>query len=266
MGPLPSLLAQIGADVVQFQDASAEFDAIVGKVLALGRAELSCLAQLHFGGPTPLNAIARGTDVERLELAGYVQREATRGGRRLVLTAHAREWIETLWGPLQADGHQLMATLPEEHLRIVAGFLSAARAIQDRHAARVASLLEEPGSSRAARQRGGLSPAALHRVKLYVEAHLARRILVGELARRAGLSVFHFTRAFRQSTGMTPHAWVQQRRVERARGLLSQSSLPLGDIALAVGFSSQSHFTTVFRRITGLTPAVIRRDRRRRAQ
>ncbi|AKQ65922.1 Transcriptional regulator, AraC family [Myxococcus hansupus] len=179
-----------------------------------------------------------------------------------MLTAHARAWIETLWGPLQSDGHALMASLPEEHLRIVAGFLTSARAIQDRHAARVAKLLQEPGRSRAARQRGGLSPAALHRVKLYVEAHLARRIPVGELARRAGLSVFHFTRAFRQSTGMTPHAWVQQQRVERARDLLSQSSLPLGDIALAVGFGSQSHFTTVFRRITGLTPAVIRRDAR----
>lgn len=262
MNPRPALLEQIGSDVVQFQDASAEFDATVGKVLALGRADLGCLAQLHFGGPTPLGAVAREADVARLELAGYVQREVAGGGQRLVLTAHAREWIDTLWGPLQADGYQLMAGLSEEHLRIIAGFLRAARAIQDRHAARVARLLQEPGRSRAARQRGGLSPAALRRVQLYVEAHLAEPIRVGELAHRSGLSVFHFTRAFRQSTGMTPHAWVQQRRVERARELLSDASLPLGDIALAVGFSSQSHFTTVFRRLTGLTPAVIRRDRR----
>ncbi|WP_434348755.1 helix-turn-helix domain-containing protein [Myxococcus virescens] len=262
MSPRPALLEQIGSDVVQFQDASAEFDATVGKVLALGRADLACLTQIHFGGPTPLGAVAREADVARLELAGYVQREAAGGGQRLVLTSHAREWIDTLWGPLQADGHQLMAGLPEEHLRIVAGFLKAARAIQDRHVARVARLLQEPGTSRAARQRGGLSPAALRRVQLYVEAHLAEPIRVGELATRSGLSVFHFTRAFRQSTGMTPHAWVQQRRVERARELLSNASLPLGDIALAVGFSSQSHFTTVFRRLTGLTPAVIRREQR----
>lgn len=132
--------------------------------------------------------------------------EASLGGART--ESDAREWIDTLWGPLQADGHQLMAELPEEHLRIIAGFLKAARGIQDRHAARVARLLQEPG------------------------------------------------------TCMTPHVWVQQRRVERARDLLSNSSLPLGDIALAVGFSLQSHFTTVFRRLTGLTQAVIRRDQR----
>ncbi|AEI68712.1 helix-turn-helix domain-containing protein [Corallococcus macrosporus] len=262
MGPPPSLLERIGTDVVQFQDASAAFDATVGEVLALGRADLACLTQLQFGGPTPLNAVPPGTDVARLELAGYVEKEGAGTARRLVLTAHARAWIETLWGPLQADGYALMASLPEEHLRIVAGFLTAARALQDRHASRVAKLLQEPGRSRAARQRGGLSPAALHRVKLYVEAHLAQRIPVGALARRAGLSVFHFTRAFRQSTGMTPHAWVQHRRVERASELLRQSTRPLGDIALAVGFGSQSHFTTVFRRITGLTPAVVRRDAR----
>lgn len=254
-----ALLQQIGADVVRFQEASAEFDAAVGEVLALGHAELACLAQLHFGGPVPLSAVARGADVARLELAGYVQREGSGGRGRLALTGHAREWIETLWGPLQADGLQLMAPLPEADLKVIASFLTAARAVQDLHATRLAKLLQAPGGSRAARKRGGLSPAALHRVKLFVEAHLARRIRVGELAQRSGLSVFYFTRAFRQSTGMTPHAYVQRRRVERARELLSQSTRSLGDIALEVGFSSQSHFTTVFRRLTGLTPALLRR-------
>lgn len=254
-----ALLQQIGADVVRFQEASAEFDAAVGEVLALGHAELACLAQLHFGGPVPLSAVARGADVARLELAGYVQREGTGNRGRLALTGHAREWIETLWGPLQADGLQLMAPLPEADLKVIASFLTAARAVQDLHAARLAKLLQAPGRSRAARRRGGLSAAALHRVKLFVEAHLARRIRVGELAQRSGLSVFYFTRAFRQSTGMTPHAYVQQRRVERARELLGQSTRSLGDIALEVGFSSQSHFTTVFRRLTGLTPALLRR-------
>ncbi|WP_375754455.1 helix-turn-helix domain-containing protein [Corallococcus exercitus] len=259
MTPRHALLAQIGADIVRFQDASAEFDAAVGAVLALGRAELTCLTQLHFGGPAPLSAVARGADVARLELAGYVQREGAGNGRRLALTGHAREWIETLWGPLQTDGLQLMSPLPDAELKVIARFLGEARAVQDRHAARMAKLLQEPGGPRAARRRGGLSAAALHRVRLFIEAHLARRIRVGELAQRSGLSVFYFTRAFRQSMGMTPHAYVQQRRVERARGLLSHTTRSLGDIALEVGFSSQSHFTTVFRRVTGLTPAVVRR-------
>lgn len=254
-----ALLEQIGTDIARFQEASAEFDAAVGEVLALGRAELVCLAQLHFGGPTPLSALARGADVARLELAGYVRREAAGGGKRLALTGHAREWIETLWGPLRMDGFRLMSALSDADLKVIAGFLTEAMAAQDRHASRVAKLLQTPGGSRAARRRGGLSAAALHRVQLFVEAHLARKIRVGELAQRSGLSVFYFTRAFRQSMGMTPHAYVQQRRVERARELLSRTSRALGDIALEVGFSSQSHFTTVFRRLTGLTPAVIRR-------
>ncbi|MBN8233238.1 AraC family transcriptional regulator [Corallococcus macrosporus] len=259
MTPRQSLLAQIGTDIVRFQEATAEFDATVGAVLALGRAELTCLTQLHFAGPMPLSAVTRGADVERLELAGYVQREGTGNGRRLALTGHAREWIETLWGPVQAEGLQLMSPMTDAELKVIARFLGQARASQDRHAARVAKLLQEPGGTRAARRRGGLSAAALHRVRLFIEAHLARSIRVGELAQRSGLSVFYFTRAFRQSMGMTPHAYVQQRRVERARGLLSHTNRSLGDIALEVGFSSQSHFTTVFRRVTGLTPAVVRR-------
>ncbi|MBZ4407135.1 AraC family transcriptional regulator [Myxococcus sp. XM-1-1-1] len=260
MAPRHALLEQIGTDIVRFQDASAEFDAAVGEVLALGRAELACLAQLHFGGPLPVSAVARGTDVARLELAGYVRREAAGSGVRLALTEHAREWIEALWGPLRIEGFQLMSALSDADLKVIATFLTAARAVQDRHAARMAKLLQTPGGSRAARRRGGLSAAALHRVQLFIEAHLARRIRMEELAQRSGLSVFYFTRAFRQSMGMTPHAYVQQRRVERAREFLSRTSLSLRDIALEVGFSSQSHFTTVFRRLTGLTPAVIRRE------
>lgn len=223
-----ALLEQIGADIARFQEGSAAFDATVGEVLALGRAEMTCLAQLHFGGPAPLSAVARGTDVERLELAGYVRREVVGGGRRLVLTEHAKEWIETLWGPLREEGFQLMASLPDAQLQVIAGILSAVRGVQDRHAARVAKLLHAPGGAGAARRRGGLSSAALHRVRLFIEAHLARRIRVEELARQSGLSVFYFTRAFRQSMAMTPHAYVQQRRVERARVLLSRTSRSLG--------------------------------------
>ena len=260
MNPRHALLQQIGADIVRFQDASAQFDEAVGEVLALGRAELACLAQLHFGGPAPLRAIARGTDVERMELAGYVRRESAGGGKRLLLTEHARRWIETLWGPVREDGFGLMTSLPDRDLKVIAGFLATTRGVQERHASRLSKLLQTPGGPQAAKRRGGLSSAALSRVQLFIEAHLARRIRMEELAQRSGLSVFYFSRAFRQSTGQTPHAYVQQRRVERARELLNGSTRSLGEIALEVGFSSQSHFTTVFRRLTGLTPAVIRRS------
>ncbi|MCI0569454.1 MAG: AraC family transcriptional regulator [Myxococcaceae bacterium] len=273
MSDRDSLLAQIGADVVRFQDASTGFDEAARAVLALGRADMACLARLHFEGSVPLDRLAEslgpargelGTAVERLELAGYARRTpgGAGGGERLELTEHARRWVETLWGPLQADGFHLLAPLPVEELRVIARFLSAALAVQEQHASRVRALLEIPGTTRTTRLRGGLSPAALRRVQLFVEANLGRPLHLQDLAQRSGLSPFHFARAFKQSMGVTPHAFVQQRRVERARELLRTSDRSLGEVALETGFSSQSHFTTVFRRVTGLTPSVVRRGGR----
>ena len=78
----------------------------------------------------------------------------------------------------------------------------------------------------------------------------------------AGLSVNHFARAFRQSTGLAPHAYLVQRRIERAERLLSRTDLPLSEIALAVGFADHSHFARHFRRLTGATPSVARWQQR----
>lgn len=75
----------------------------------------------------------------------------------------------------------------------------------------------------------------------------------------ATLSAFHFARAFKTSTGTTPRAFIEQRRIEKAKQLLRESVLPLAHIALEAGFQTQSRFTTAFRRITGFTPAVYRK-------
>ncbi|HEY8550394.1 MAG TPA: AraC family transcriptional regulator, partial [Vicinamibacterales bacterium] len=107
--------------------------------------------------------------------------------------------------------------------------------------------------------RGGLAPAALRRVQLFVEANLGRPIRLADLAARAGLSPYHFARAFRTSTGTTPRAYVEARRVERAKQLLKEGELPIAAIAVETGFGTQSRFTTIFRRLTGFTPAAYRR-------
>jgi AraC-like DNA-binding protein len=78
----------------------------------------------------------------------------------------------------------------------------------------------------------------------------------------AGLSVFHFARAFRQSFGMPPHSYLLRRRIERADRLLEQTELSLSEIALSTGFSDQSHFAKHFRRLTGMTPSTARWNRR----
>jgi transcriptional regulator GlxA family with amidase domain len=110
--------------------------------------------------------------------------------------------------------------------------------------------------------RGGLRPQTLRRVHEYVEAHLGQRITLGVLATTAGLSVFHFTRAFKQSQGLTPHAYLLRRRIERAQQLLVETDLPMSSIAFATGFCSQSHFARCFRELVGEPPTVFRWSRR----
>ncbi|PYR26459.1 MAG: hypothetical protein DMF98_08985, partial [Acidobacteria bacterium] len=104
----------------------------------------------------------------------------------------------------------------------------------------------------------GLSPGAKRRVLEYMDAHFDEPLTLESLARVAGLSVHHFARAFRQSTGEPPHQFLLRRRIERATEMLKQPELPLSEIALAVGFSDHSHFARHFRRLVGMSPGAAR--------
>lgn len=110
--------------------------------------------------------------------------------------------------------------------------------------------------------KGGLAPRALRRVCEHIEAQLANGIRDRELASIAGLSESHFSRAFKESVGMSPHRYVSWRRIEVAAKMIADTQRPLSEISLAVGFSDQSHFTRMFRRLTGETPGVFRRRHR----
>jgi AraC-like DNA-binding protein len=109
---------------------------------------------------------------------------------------------------------------------------------------------------------GGLAPRALQRVREYVEEHLSENIELETLADIAGLSKWHFARAFKESVGTPPHFYLVQRRLERAQQLLAETDLPLAQIALKIGFSDQSHFSRRFRTVLGLTPRSFRRSKR----
>jgi AraC-like DNA-binding protein len=117
-----------------------------------------------------------------------------------------------------------------------------------------------PNSPTANRRRTALQKWRLKRVVDYVGAHLAKSITLAELANAAGLTRMHFAAQFRVATGARPHEYVLRRRIERAQELLRISSLTLVDVALSVGFQTQSHFTTVFKRFTGETPHRWRRS------
>ena len=106
--------------------------------------------------------------------------------------------------------------------------------------------------------RGGLPPRALRRVREYVEANLAANISIQMLAGVAGVSMYHFARAFKHSEGITPHGYLVRCRVRRAQQLLAETQMSLAQIARAAGFSDQSHCARRFREELGVTPSSYR--------
>ncbi|MGQ0540711.1 MAG: helix-turn-helix domain-containing protein [Blastocatellia bacterium] len=105
---------------------------------------------------------------------------------------------------------------------------------------------------------GGLSGYNLRRVKDYINENLEEDISLVEIAAVADLSQFHFARAFRKSTNMTPQQYLMHQRLERAKELLALPHLPIVEVSLRAGFKNQSHFTTLFRKYTNFTPRIWR--------
>jgi AraC family transcriptional regulator len=109
---------------------------------------------------------------------------------------------------------------------------------------------------------GGLGALRLRRVVDYIEAHLAEDIGLRDLAALAGLSAHHFGEAFKASTGTSPHRYLIERRILRAKERLLGADRSIAEIAVSVGFANHSHFTDNFRKLTGTTPSRFRIDRR----
>jgi len=91
----------------------------------------------------------------------------------------------------------------------------------------------------------------------YLDQHFAENVTLRDLSDAAGLSEFHLLRVFRAAVGLPPHAYVIQKRVDRARRLLL-TGLSIADVSLEAGFADQSHFTRAFKRIVGVTPGCYR--------
>jgi AraC family transcriptional regulator len=101
---------------------------------------------------------------------------------------------------------------------------------------------------------GGLPQHKLRQAIDYIQENLSENISLEAIANHIDLSCYHFCRLFKQSTGFSPYQYVIQQRVKRAKQLLRQGKMSIGDIAIACGFSHQSHLNRHFKRLTGVTP------------
>jgi AraC family transcriptional regulator len=108
--------------------------------------------------------------------------------------------------------------------------------------------------------RGGLAPWQVKRACDRLDSDLAGKLSLQQIAAEFDLSISHFSRAFRISTGLPPHRWLLRQRVETAKQLMTVRDLPLSEIAISAGFANQSHFTRVFSAAVGVSPAAWRRE------
>jgi AraC family transcriptional regulator len=122
-------------------------------------------------------------------------------------------------------------------------------------------LLREYSSEKMPAERryiNGLTNKKLANVLDLIESDLAEDLPLKVLAGAAGLSEYHFLRMFKQATGYTPHQYVINQRIERAKDLLCKTDMSITEIAYLLGFSTPAHFTHHFRRKTGITPSAMR--------
>jgi AraC-like DNA-binding protein len=117
----------------------------------------------------------------------------------------------------------------------------------------LARMIERYADGNFVQDRGAREPEAVRRAKEYLAANFDGQVELSTLAIAAGLSPFHLIRVFRRATGLTPHAWLIDRRVHRASELLRQGKAPAG-IAMSCGFADQSHLSRLFKSRLGVTP------------
>ena len=109
-------------------------------------------------------------------------------------------------------------------------------------------------------QEMGLPPHKLKAVKVFIEDHLAEQLSLEVIAKAVHICPSHFTALFKKSTNQSPHQYLMERRIEKAKSLLINAKMPIAEVAFNVGFSDQSHLTRLMRRYTGLTPRMLRKN------
>ena len=141
--------------------------------------------------------------------------------------------VQALWA---AAGNTALSRDGEECLALLLSSLIQSGLVVSRPSARSEGLTER-----------------VKRAKEFIESNYDAHLTLEQIASIAGLSVFHFTRMFKEEVGMPPRAYHVQVRTKAARRLLTEG-VSIAETALQVGFVDQSHFTRFFKRMTGITP------------
>jgi AraC-like DNA-binding protein len=133
----------------------------------------------------------------------------------------------------------------------------------ERYPRRTVQFVREAAPDQASRPKvaaavSGLTGWQMKKLCEYIDANMASRIPIADLAELVHVSVGHFFRAFKASSGVSPHAYIMGQRIRRAAVLVGQSDEPLASIAIDCGLCDQAHLTHVFRRVLGVTPNVLR--------
>jgi AraC family transcriptional regulator len=148
--------------------------------------------------------------------------------------------------------NELLSGCPSGHLFAECLALSFATAILSRH-----SLI----SSRLDRD-GALPPHKLAKILEYITDNLSEDLSLATMANQLQMGPCHFARAFKESTGKSPHQFVLRRKIERSLQVIKETSTALAEIAYNLGFCSQAHFTSVFIKMLGMTPYSYRKQTR----
>lgn len=240
--PIPSFLPVLPerAQAVAPMRARRLRFAVDGRAIEVALPANASDSDLTDGPPAvtiPSAALARAADEEEARLGRDAFAAAmTAVGRDAVAESLIRALLAAMAAREVSDGDPLAS-------------IGSALVVRALALCRTRPEIPVPGRSRAP-----LPTWRLKRVVQHIDAHLQGRVTLGDMAAVAGLTRMHFAAQFRRATGMSPHGYLLQRRIERAKALLCDSRRPLVDIALSVGFGTQPHFTTVFKRFAGQTP------------
>jgi transcriptional regulator GlxA family with amidase domain len=224
-------------------------------------ADLKYLLRGAYGGATGLVANASGNPrwIMHAQLNLDVVTGAPPGamwGQRAVEARATEERI----GARALRSADLVSMEVDRLLEDVRRSLGCDMGAATRAAGRLAALLESRLPQDVRPVSSGLAPWQKRKVQSYIEDRLGEALRVSELAKLVSLSTTHFFRAFKESFGEPPHAYITRMKIAWVRTMMLTTTESLAQIALAGGFSDQAHLCKCFRQLTGTTPGAWRRS------